>query len=402
MMNQELTTPDLIQPPPFADSQVFLGNQRAMAIFFWHKDVMTQLELFHFCQIQTQPDLDQFWLMHELRRFVRSPEIAVIEGNQIEEEYRHRNIQLCCMLDPAYPIQLKNYKVYPPILAVQGKIELLQAPQVAMVGSRILHEFSETLANIIADHLMLRGFVITSGGALGIDALSHRQAMARHAQTIVVTGTGPDECYPRKNKDIFKYAAQNGAIVSQYPINTPAKKLNFPSRNAIIAGLSVATVIIQCREKSGALYTANFSNQLKRPVFVAAMPGFDPSTDGGLNLVKSGKALLLSHKSDLDILGTGTDHLNTTQFQRTLEFGQKPDYGTFFQTNDMISDNMIQLTQLQSAILTVLKAHPTTRELLRQKLADHPMISEFDEQILELELMDCIETCRGQYEIKPS
>ena len=401
MINQELATPGLIQSPPCPDSTLLSpGQKRAMAIYFWHKDVITQQALFRFCQIQTQPEFDQFWLMHELRRFVQSPEMAVMEGYQIEEEYRHRNIHLCCMLDPAYPIQLMHYKVYPPMLAVQGKIELLQAPQVAMVGSRNLHELSGKQTQIIADHLMLRGFVITSGGALGIDALSHRQAMTRHAPTIVVTGTGPEEIYPRKNKDIFNYAAQNGAIVSQYPINTPAKPFNFPSRNAIIAGLSVATVIIQCREKSGALYTAGFSSQLKRPVFVAAMPGFDTCTEGGLHLVKSGKALLLSHPSDLNILGSGTDHLNTSQFQRTIEFGRKPDYGTFFQSNDLLSDEGIQLTQLQSAMLNILQNHPTTRELLKQKLAGHPMIAEFDEQILELELMDCIETCGGQFEIK--
>ena len=388
---------DLLQPP--VDTvELSWDQRRAMAIYFWHNNYLTERELFEFCQIGTQRELMCFWLAHELGNYVSCPEAAAAEGDNLESQYRHRNIQIVCMLDNTYPVLLKKYKMYPPVLAVQGKIELLAAPQVAMVGSRKCHSAAEPITRMIADHLMLRGFVITSGGAMGIDALSHRQAMCRHKPTVIVTGTGPDEIYPRENKAIFEYAVQNGAIVSQYPLNTPAVKTNFPARNAIIAGLSVATVVVQCREKSGALYTARFAHNLQRPVLVAAMPGFDKLTEGALGLVKSGKALLLSHKSDLDLLGIGSDYPKTGLCQHSIEFGIPPEYGDFFMSAENTDACVnILLSEAQSVMLTVLKSQPMTREWLRQEMCSRNLSDHFDEELLELELTDCVEVRAGLY-----
>ena len=366
---------------------------RAMAILLWHNNALTQQGLSKFLKLRDYEELEHFWLLNELSRYAPNDVVGIARGHEIEEEYNLCQVRILCVMDEDYPRQLLGLRNAPPILSVKGNGYLLMSPQIAMVGSRELHPLSRSIAKTIADHLLRRGFVLTSGGALGIDALAHRQAMNHHVSTVIVTGTGLDEIYPRENRAIFDYASLHGAIVSQYPFHTPATRTNFPSRNAVIAGLSLACIIVQCREKSGALYTAHFSQQYKRPVFVAAMPGFDALTEGALKLVKTGKARLLSQPSDLDDLGTGIEKIHTTQ-QKSLDFVEPEDEKLCSESNHD-DDSM---TEAQKSLWMIVKRYPQTRENLRQMaIENHFPAENFDETLLDLELMGRIDYLGGQY-----
>ena len=214
---------------------------------------------------------------------------------------------------------------------------------------------------------MLRGFAITSGGARGTDAISHRQAMLRQRPTIVVAGTGADTVYPAENRDIFEYAILHGAVVSPFPSGTGGRRPNFPMRNAVIAALCAAVIVVQCREGSGALYTANYATQMGIPVMVPTLPGFCDLTEGSLNLARSGKAGWITRAADLDQIGHSRTELNGVQ--RTLDLSiiqrndnlTRPTIPENVQSIEAVSD--AQLSELAKVVLKILNNHQLLNNL---------------------------------------
>ena len=249
----------------------------------------------------------------------QSFEQMVSEGKTVIAEYLEMGIRLLFAHAESHPNNLYAAHSSMPIVAVKGNVDLLHRRQIAVVGSRHPTEAGVSLGALVVNALLSRGFIITSGGALGIDALAHREAMKHGQPTIVVTATDVTKVYPKENEDIYAYASQYGAVVSQFPRNTPPRRELFPVRNGLMAALSEATCIVQCREKSGALYTAEASRAMKRPVFVVAAPGFSSASEGGLELVKNHKAQLVSTALDLDCLGRGDQNAKGVQKQLGLQ-----------------------------------------------------------------------------------
>ena len=346
-------------------------KRRALAICCWHRAEGSAAAVRQILEAKAE-DLKTVWQNVGCKYTLPPISQAVWEGGEIEQNYNVQKTSLICPGDPHYPEQLYVLKS-PPILGVKGSIELLKKAQMAVVGSRHTVESSRYLTPVIADALMMSGYIMTSGGAIGIDALAHRQAMAREQPTIVVSALGTEHIYPKENADIFDYAAQCGALVSQFPNKGLNHKPNFPQRNDVIAGLSLGVVVVQCPAKSGALYTVQAARRFHRPVFVAAMPGFDPLTEGGLECVKKQEAVLLSSSQDLAFM---TQH---TPKQRQLDFGLFQ-CGQVVQTT-VLPDIMMSKTQLE--ILKLVSVSGMTRELLRQNMH---FPEDFDEAILELEL----------------
>lgn len=334
-----------------------------------------------------EADLERWW--QERRRGAALPLLheALSHAQTVVSRYAARGIQLICAGDVKYPKYLRGVTGRPAVLAVRGDIDLLSAPQVAIVGSRQTHPSAERLTACIADALISRGAIMTSGGAYGIDALVHRHAMGREKPTIVVTASCDEPCVPSENADIFDYAVAHGAVITPFPLNQPARRAHFPLRNALMAGLSLACVIIHCREQSGALYTATASLRCSRPVYVAATDGFDVLTEGGLQLVKSGRARLLSSGEDIDIPQLSPKATNGIQGILPLSSEADDASGNLFPSD----------TCTQIAIMNHLLKQPLTRESLRRRV-ESP--EDFDDALLELELSGRVQNVGGVYRTK--
>lgn len=173
--------------------------------------------------------------------------------------------------DPAYPHLLANIADPPLLLYIKGRRELLARPALAIVGSRNASAQGKANAAAFAHALSQAGLAIVSGLALGIDAAAHEGALRGKGSTIAVIGTGADIIYPARNRLLAQRIAEDGCIVSEYPLGTPSIAGNFPRRNRIISGLSAGVLVVEAAAGSGSLITAQLANDQGREVF--AMPG---------------------------------------------------------------------------------------------------------------------------------
>ena len=195
----------------------------------------------------------------------------------------------------AYPPLLKEIYAPPMILFVQGSLEILGSPQIAVVGARKPTKEGFYNADLFTTELANAGLTITSGLALGIDYTAHNAAVKQQKPTIAVLGTGLNEIYPKSHIPLSEAILEiGGAIVSEYPLHMPAKPQNFPRRNRIIAGLSLGTLVIEAALRSGSLITARMSMEENREVF--AIPGsiHDPQSRGCHKLIREGATLVES------------------------------------------------------------------------------------------------------------
>lgn len=198
------------------------------------------------------------------------------------------------LVDADYPAPLRELYDPPPFLFVKGKIIESDYRAVAMVGSRGATDYGRMTATALAGELGRHGVTIVSGMALGIDAASHRGALAAGSRTIAVLGSGIDIVYPRENKSLYAQIAESGAVVSEFLPNTDPNPGHFPRRNRIIAGLSRAVIVVEAGEKSGALLTADMALVYGKELF--AVPGNISSrmSAGTHELLKSGAKILTS------------------------------------------------------------------------------------------------------------
>jgi DNA processing protein len=179
----------------------------------------------------------------------------------------------------------------------------LRDPQVAVVGSRNPTPGGAEAAHALARALAEAGFTVTSGLAIGIDAASHRGALAAAGPTIAVTGTGLDRVYPQAHRRLAQQIAQHGALVSEFPPGTPPTARNFPQRNRIISGLSLGTLVVEATLRSGSLITARLAVEEGREVF--AVPGsiHSPLSRGCHSLIRQGAKLVEGIDDILEELG---------------------------------------------------------------------------------------------------
>jgi DNA processing protein len=173
--------------------------------------------------------------------------------------------------EPGYPELLANIPDPPLLLYIKGRVELLAAPMLAMVGSRNASVQGRTNALAFAEALSGAGLCIVSGLALGIDAAAHEGALRGSGSTVAVVGTGPDLVYPARNRALCERIGVEGCIVSEYAIGTPPLPGNFPKRNRIISGLAAGVLVVEAASQSGSLITARQAAEQGRDVF--AIPG---------------------------------------------------------------------------------------------------------------------------------
>jgi DNA processing protein len=229
---------------------------------------------------------------------------------------------LLTLADATYPPSLLEIADPPPVLYVKGDPALLQRPALAMVGARSATPQGIANAEAFARALSEAGFTIVSGLALGIDAASHRGALAAHrdaqtGSTIAVIGTGADRIYPASNATLAREIAARGAIVSEFPLTTPPKRQNFPRRNRLIAGLTRGVLVVEAALGSGSLITARLAADSGREVF--AIPGsiHSPLARGCHHLIRQGAKLVETAEDILEEIATAQERSTPRTTPRT-------------------------------------------------------------------------------------
>lgn len=215
------------------------------------------------------------------------------------EKLEKENIKVITIKDKKYPKLLKEIYSPPPVLYIKGNIDI--NPCIGVVGTRKFSPYGKEIVETIVRDLALSKITIVSGLALGIDALAHQETLKNNGQTYAILGSGVNQrnIYPSNNRRIAEQILdKGGAIISEYPYGTPPLKHHFPARNRIIAGLSLATLVIEAPKESGALITANYALEQNRDVF--AVPGniFSKNSEGTNNLIKMG-ASPVTESSDI-------------------------------------------------------------------------------------------------------
>src|SRR5271166_2385889 len=218
-----------------------------------------------------------------------------------------RGIPNCTLLnwsDPEYPQNLLQIYDPPVLLYVRGDVQMLNRPSISIVGTRRPTLYGTQMAERIGRDLAVRGLVIVSGMARGIDAIGHQGALAANGSAIGVLGTGIDVCYPKENKKLFEKVLERGAILSEFPTRTHPAPENFPIRNRIIAGMPLGVIIVEGKQYSGSLITARLAMEFGREVF--GVPGnvtqevsFAPN-----QLIKQGAKLVTSAEDVVEELPT--------------------------------------------------------------------------------------------------
>ena len=201
-----------------------------------------------------------------------------------------------------YPAVLKEIKDHPKQLYYAGDINLLKNRCAAIVGSRNTNQYGRNTAVLIAKRLAEKDVTVVSGMARGIDTCAHKGALDAGGSTVAVLGCGVDICYPEENLGLKKEIEGSGLILSEYPPGTEPMPYHFPQRNRIISGLSEVTVVVQARNSSGALITAELAAEQGREV--CAVPGnIDSQYNLGNNkLIKDGARPVISPNDVLEIM----------------------------------------------------------------------------------------------------
>lgn len=213
-----------------------------------------------------------------------------------------QGVQVLTWEDEAYPKRLKEIAQPPPVLFVRGSINVEDDWAVSVVGTRRVTPYGRQVATEIARFLAQNGVTVVSGLARGVDAIAHQTAIQAGGRTMAILGSGVDVIYPPEHRKLADEIIKQGAVISDYPLGTQPEGSNFPPRNRIIAGLSLATIVVEAGEKSGALITAEFAVEQGREVF--AVPGsiLTPQSEGTNHLIEQGARPLLRMTEILDAL----------------------------------------------------------------------------------------------------
>lgn len=207
---------------------------------------------------------------------------------------RGANNHLITFDDERYPSLLRQIHDPPIALFAIGELSVLEAPMIALVGSRNPTPVGARVASQMAGDLATAGITVVSGMALGIDAAAHQGALKVPNSTVAVLGSGADTIYPSRNHKLYSDICKSGCILSEYPLGTPPSRYNFPYRNRIVSGLCLATVIVEAADKSGTLITARIASEQDREVAVVPGSALSQQYSGSHRLIRQGATIVTS------------------------------------------------------------------------------------------------------------
>ena len=215
-------------------------------------------------------------------------------------ELEKRGLNLLSVESPQYPARLHNIEDCPIFLYYKGDIEILNQPCVGCVGKREMSPYGKRVAESFVPTFVQSGMVTVSGLALGIDAVVAKETLQAGGKTAAVVGGGLAKIYPATNAALAKDIVENGGLIlCEFPLDQIPDKYTFPARNRIIAGLSIATVVLEAGKGSGALITADLALEYNRDVF--AVPGqiFDENYSGCHQYIAEGRAKLAQSPEEI-------------------------------------------------------------------------------------------------------
>jgi DNA processing protein len=272
-------------------------------------------------------------------------------------ELKKLEIKTILQENPKFPSLLEEIPNPASKIYVLGELPDEEMPKIAIVGTRKATNQGRSIAKEMAKKLSERGMIIVSGLAMGIDTASHEGAVAAGNKTIAVLGCGLDTIYPRQNENLARKILElGGAIISEYPVGTPAFPNQFLERNRIISGLSIATIIIEAPKESGALVTARLSAEQGREVFVVPGPINNPNYYGSHKLIRDGARLVTSVEDILEDLSE-ISNFQFPIFNQTQNFKfQTNEEKIIFETIQNMGqplniDKIIELTKLEPQVI---------------------------------------------------
>jgi DNA processing protein len=246
-------------------------------------------------------------------------ELSKINYHKLECDYDYiikNHINIVTFYSPYYPESLKNIPDFPLLFYVAGDLNLLKQNIVAIIGSRTPNLNNIKLVENLCEYLNQYQLVIISGMARGIDSVAHHNA----AKTIAVIGTGINRCYPRENKVLMDNLMVKQLVISEFPLNTEPRKMNFPRRNRIIAAIAELVIIIEAKLNSGSISTTKFALDFGKEIF--AVPGhpYDYKVMGTNKLIKEGANMLLDFSEIIEFLQKKAYHNKNYKVQ---DFNEK-------------------------------------------------------------------------------
>lgn len=238
------------------------------------------------------------------------------------EKMQEKGIRFLSCFDSDYPSRLLELSDYPYALYVKGSLPEETSRKAAVVGARNCTPYGEKYAIEFGKALAKAGVEVISGLARGIDGMGQRGALLGGGKTFAVLGSGTDVCYPREHAGLYEdIVEQGGGILSEFSPGTPPLPQNFPARNRIISGLADAVLIMEARERSGSLITADAALEQGRDVYALPGPVNSPLSAGCNRLIQQGAGILLSPENFLEEWGMAVPDLSgqTEKNKKVLE-----------------------------------------------------------------------------------
>lgn len=316
-------------------------------------------------------------LPEEVRQGLRYPDWSSVEKALawLQADTQHH---ILTWQDKRYPPLLNEISDSPPVLFVQGDPKVLLQLQLAVVGSRNPTHGGVELTKAWVAELIASGLIITSGLALGIDAVAHHSALTNRGKTIAVMGTGLQRIYPARNQELAEAIVENGgALVSEFQLDMQPKAENFPRRNRVVSGLCLGTLVVEAGLRSGSLITARLAAEQGREVF--AVPGsiHNPLARGCHLLIRQGAKLVETVAEVLEELPL----LAPFTSQKVLT--SVPEVAT------------LALDEAHAKLLECIPHEPTSWDLL--VVRSGKTVAELSLMLLQLELQGWIMCVHGSY-----
>lgn len=299
--------------------------------------------------------------------------IGSLDPDKQLKDYEEAGYKVLAEFEEGYPTALKNIPANPPLLFYRGDITVLARPCIAIVGSRRASPYGRKAARQISRDLAQAGFAIVSGMARGIDSEAHWGCLEAGQKTVGVLGNGLDVVYPRENMQLYKRVIETGLLVSEFFPGTAPEPGNFPARNRIISGLSRGTVVVEAKEKSGAMITVNFALEQGRDVFAVPGPITSDLSKGPNSLIREGALIVTSAEDILSEWGIAIDKKNNC-------------------------DNNVFETGIEFAALDIIGVEPVHMDELLQRSGIS--MGEMAAQLLRLEIEGRIRSLPGQYFVR--
>ena len=278
-----------------------IWTKRRLLVAVAMSDTLTSKQFYElFTRLEEDMSLNESFVLGDLKYSLPDETNKWIESMDWDLEIKRlqkQKVKVITILDGAYPQRLREIYLPPIVLFYRGNLSLINQRSVAIVGSRDHSKYAKDCIHELIPALVNDGIVVIRGLARGVDTLAHEETLKVNGNTIAVIGSGLDVVYPSENLKLYDVIAKRGLILSEYPLQSRPLKFHFPYRNRIIAGLSHGVCVIEAKEKSGSLITANLALSENREVF--AVPGsiFSIHSKGTNSLIEAGACLVSRGKT---------------------------------------------------------------------------------------------------------